>query len=154
MTPPTSPRIDKCLKNTIVSSAKSSFFLNRPKMLVVSCFGSSAAAEPVAGSASRGISVISASSAIVTSFHTSVLPQGFTHTLDEVGCYDPLPDAEHIRVVRIDADFDPMMVGGAESLQPGEVFDRRTDRRTLSSRGERLVGSEDSDCRHGQPSLM
>src|SRR6516162_789475 len=35
MTPPTSPRIDKCLKNTTVSSAKSSFFLNRPKMLVV-----------------------------------------------------------------------------------------------------------------------
>jgi hypothetical protein len=27
------------LKNTTVSSAKSSFFLNRPKMLVVSCFG-------------------------------------------------------------------------------------------------------------------
>src|SRR5439155_125254 len=34
MTPPTSPRIDKCLKNTTVSSAKSSFFLNRSKMLV------------------------------------------------------------------------------------------------------------------------
>ena len=36
----------------------------RPKMLVVSCFGASAAAEPVAGSVLDGISVISASSAI------------------------------------------------------------------------------------------
>src|SRR5262249_28223805 len=64
MTPPTSPRIDKCLKNTTVSSAKSSFFLNRPKTLVVSCFGGSAAAEPVAGSGWGGIGVIPASSAI------------------------------------------------------------------------------------------
>jgi len=37
-------------------------------------------------------------------------------TLDDVGCNDPLSDPEHIRVVRIDADLDPMMVGGAESL--------------------------------------
>src|SRR5262249_28164067 len=64
-------------------------------------------------------------------------------TLDDVGCNDPLPDAEHIRVVRIDADFDPMMIGGAESLEPGEVFDRRRDRRALNSRGKRLVGSEE-----------
>src|SRR5215831_20066707 len=63
--------------------------------------------------------------------------------LDDVGCNDPLPDAEHIRVVRIDTDLDPMMVGSAESLKPGEVFNARKDRRALNSRGERLVGSEE-----------
>jgi hypothetical protein len=64
-------------------------------------------------------------------------------TLDDVGCNDPLPDDEHIRVVRIDADLDPMVVGGAESFKPGEVFDRRTDRRALNSCGERLVSPEE-----------
>src|SRR6516165_10516187 len=63
--------------------------------------------------------------------------------LDDVGCNDPLPDAEHIRVVRIDTDLDPMMVGSAESLKPGEVFNGRKDRRALDSRGERLVSSEE-----------
>src|SRR5262249_57671498 len=55
----------------------------------------------------------------------------------------PLPDAEHIRVVRIDTDLDPMMVGSAESLKPGEVFNGRKDRRALNSREERLVSSEE-----------
>src|SRR5262249_13145450 len=63
--------------------------------------------------------------------------------LEDVGCNDPLPDAEHIRVVRIDTDLDPMMVGSAESLKPGEVFNGRKDRRALNSRGERLVSSEE-----------
>src|SRR5215831_4682760 len=63
--------------------------------------------------------------------------------LDDVGCNDSLPDAEHIRVVRIDTDLDPMMVGSAESLKPGEVFNARKDRRALNSRGERLVSSEE-----------
>src|SRR5262249_61433413 len=61
--------------------------------------------------------------------------------LDDVGCNDPLPDAEHTRVARIDTDLDPMMVGSAESLKPGEVFNGRKDRRALNSRGERLVSS-------------
>src|SRR6516225_8901407 len=63
--------------------------------------------------------------------------------LGDVGCNDLLPDAKHIRVVRIDADLDPMMVGSAESLEPGEVFNGRKDRRALNSRGERLVSSEE-----------
>ena len=81
MTPPTSPRIDKCLKNTTVSSAKSSFFLNRPKMLVVSCFGGSATAEPVAGWVLDGISVISASSAIYASRPNDISPLCNVRTL-------------------------------------------------------------------------
>ena len=63
-------------------------------------------------------------------------------TLDDVGCDDPLPGAEHVRVVRIDADLDPMMVGAAEGLKPGEVLDRRENGRAGYSRGQRLVSPE------------
>jgi len=45
-------------------------------------------------------------------------PQRFT---ENVGRNDPLLDAEYIRVVRIDPYLDPMMIGGPESLKPGEV---------------------------------
>jgi hypothetical protein len=66
------------------------------------------------------------------SYSKEVVPRKASLTLDDVGYSDPLPDDEHIPVVRIDADLDPMVVGGAESFKPGQVFDRRTDRRSPS----------------------
>jgi hypothetical protein len=71
--------------------------------------------------------------------HTAPAP---SLTLDDVGRDDPWPDAEHVRVVRIDADLDPMMVGAAEGLKPGEVLDRRKNGRAGYSRGQRLVSPE------------
>ena len=72
----------------------------------------------------------------------TIIPQA-SLTLPYVSCNDPLPDVEHIWIVRIDVDFDPMMVWDPENLEPGEVFDGRQDRRALNSRGKRLVGSEE-----------
>jgi hypothetical protein len=53
---------------------------------------------------------------------------------------DPLPEVEHIRVVWIDRDLNPMMVGVAECLDAGEIFERRKIWRAPNSlRAERLV---------------
>src|SRR5262245_38376207 len=65
-------------------------------------------------------------------------------TLCDVGCDDPLAEAEDVRIVRIDGNLDPMMVWTAEGLDPREVFEcGKAGLPPYSLRSQRLVDPEE-----------
>ena len=52
--------------------------------------------------------------------------------LYDICCHDSLPETEHVWIMRIDSNLEPMMVGATERLDTREVFKRRKVRRTCA----------------------